>query len=634
MNRSADNAVRAPAPQGSCARCGAKKPWLLPAESVKFKLLAICFALLSGVGARGATNLISGNVTNDSSWAGTNLLQGTVVIRSTVVVTIDPGTRLLMSTGATLRVEGQLIANGSSNQPITFTRSTASTNWGRILFVRAADSPLRHCVIEYANSVGSHLDYYDDDCDASTPPRARNYHEAVVIVASHVDFDGCIFRNLPDNSGTGEGDAIAVISDDPQNPGPASANIRSCDFLAIGQGVHTRYSYVLVENCFFTGHHGDNDDVDLYGESAPAPLIRNNVFLNPAHDDTVNPTRCSAVIIGNVMSGGDDHGIVLRDKCSPVVINNLIYNFASGGIAVQNQCDAFIANNTILNCTRGIRFFDHTSRWGPPYCLVPGSGRATVINCILWDCATSFELADSPYTQDRGSHATVLYSDIEGGQATASVSANSTLTWGAGNINSDPQFVGLNTNNFHLRTNSPCLDVGTNLSAFSTNLSAAVTNDFDGIPRPLDGDGDGLARFDLGAYEYLLATADSNGDGIPDGWTWRHGMNPTAPGLAGDNPDGDPHTTFQEWMADTDPTDALSYFRIASVSNGTPLTLQFVSSANRQYGLFYSADLLGTNTEWTSVPGQADVPGTGGLQTLGDTNAAPARFYRVGVKIP
>ena len=107
------------------------------------------------------------------------------------------------------------------------------------------------------------------------------------------------FRNLPDGGTSAEGDALAVISDDPQNPGTATAHFDGCQFLSIGQGIHSRFSHILVENCYFTGHHGDNDDIDMYGESTPPPLIRNNVFLNPAHDDMINPTRCSAIIVGN-----------------------------------------------------------------------------------------------------------------------------------------------------------------------------------------------------------------------------------------------------------------------------------------------------------------------------------------------
>lgn len=585
--------------------------------------------------ASGMTNFISGEVASSATWSGTNLLTGSVVIRSNAVVTIEPGTRLLMNTAAVLRVEGQLLANGTSNQPITFTRSTTSTNWGRIIFVKAAPSRLGHCVIEFANSVGDHQDYYyyEVDCDTNSPPRPRTYHEAVVALATHLDIEGCVFQNLPyvptSNLNTGTGDALAIIADDRLNFGPASAHIWNCRFISIGQGVHTRFSPVLVEHCVFGDKRGDNDDIDLYGESTPAPVIRYNTFL-AGHEDKINPTRCSAIIYGNFISGGDDHGVVLRDKCNPIVFNNIISNFTAAAISVQNQCDALIVNNTIINSGRGVRMFDHTARHGPPYCLFPGNGKATIINCILWNTPSGAVTMEASAFQPHPV-VTLINCDIQGGPGSiVTNNANCVINWGSGNINLDPQF----TNGQHLRASSPCIDAGTNaLLLVSSNWTASITNDYDGLPRPLDGNCDGLARFDIGAYEVLLASADSNGDGIPDGWTQRYGMNPTDPTVAAGNPDNDPHTTLQEWIADTDPTNALSYFRIAGISNVPPVAVQFLSSSNRQYTLLSASELTDTNT-FNPVPGQTNVFGNGGILTLTDTNAAAALFYRVGVKVP
>ena len=185
-----------------------------------------------------------------------------------------------------------------------------------------------------------------------------------------------------------------------------------------------------------------------------------------------------------------------------------------------------------------------------------------------------------------------------------------------------------------MRASSPCIDAGTNaLLLISSNWTASITNDYDGLARPLDGNGDGLARFDIGAYEVILASADSNGDGIPDGWTQRFGLNPTAKDVAAGNPDNDPHTTLQEWLADTDPTNALSYFRIETISNLPPVAVSFFSSSNRLYTLLSTTNLTEVNT-FNAVPGQADIRGNGGAQTLTDTNAAAALFYRVNVKLP
>jgi hypothetical protein len=367
----------------------------------------------------------------------------------------------------------------------------------------------------------------------------------------------------------------------------------------------------------------------MYGESTPPPLIRYNIFMNPEHDDMINPTRCSAIIIGNIVSGGDDHGIVLRDRCSPIVMNNLIVNCAAAGISVQNQCDALLVNNTIVDCARGVRFFDHDTRWGPPYCLTPGSGRATLINCLIRDCPESLTLADSPYSQDRGSHAAVYNCNVEGGRNSATVSANSTLQWETSNIDVDPQFA---ANGYRPAAGSPMIDAGIDPSTIAAVVRDIAPNDPDGTPGPLDGNGDGTARHDIGAYEFLLATADSNADGIPDGWLRDHELHPLDRAVPEGNPDGDRFSTRQEWFANTNPRDPRSFLRIESITRGSPVQVRFQSSLGRIYTLLYSNDLateISPGSVWAPVPGQVDIPGSGGIDILVDDTSNAQRFYRI-----
>jgi hypothetical protein len=66
---------------------------------------------------------------------------------------------------------------------------------------------------------------------------------------------------------------------------------------------------------------------------------------------------------------------------------------------------------------------------------------------------------------------------------------------GAGDLHVAPAFIDPENGDFHLWPFSPLVDAGTNL--------LLLDRDFEGDPRPQDGDGDGMARADVGADEYL-----------------------------------------------------------------------------------------------------------------------------------
>lgn len=537
------------------------------------------------------TNGVGGVMAADTTWYATNAfyaVTSSITVLSNVTLTIEPGVTVWLRKNCGITVNGRLLADGTTNQPIAFTRYPGDLNWERIMFVKAADSLFRNCVFQFANCAGDHKnEYYATNCAYPMNVAPRTYFEAVVALASHLDFEGCVFTNLFTADGSlPEGDAIGIFSDDLVHRGPASANVRSCQFRYIGQGVHARYAYVLVENCYFVGKTGDNDDVEMYGESSlyglPSPEVRHNFFDIPCYDDRIHPTRCSAIIHDNIIYGDPSHGdhcIVLRDTCCPIVFNNVMFNSPSGGISIQNGCDALIANNTFYGINSAIKLFDHRDRIVYPYCLSAMSGRATVINCVIWNGSRAIDVSGSaglPFTQFR---VNVSYCDIQGGTNSLNTGSNPnySVTWGPGIINSDPLLVDAANKNGHLTTNSPCLDAGsTNLGVFVTtntyfagtnrltyavtnDLGLFVTHDLDSVSRPLDGHGDGVARFDLGAYEVVHPTADSNNDGISDAWCVRYGLSPLAPNLPNEDPDHDFQSNQQEYLAGTDPTNGFSY---------------------------------------------------------------------------
>jgi len=90
---------------------------------------------------------------------------------------------------------------------------------------------------------------------------------------------------------------------------------------------------------------------------------------------------------------------------------------------------------------------------------------------------------------------------------------------GAGNTTNAPLFAGAATNNYRLRAASPCIDTGP--------PGIDIRRDLDGTERPLDGNGDGVAIGDIGAYEFVDSSADSDGDGRLDGDELDMGLDPT-----------------------------------------------------------------------------------------------------------
>ena len=166
---------------------------------------------------------------------------------------------------------------------------------------------------------------------------------------------------------------------------------------------------------------------------------------------------CEFVGNGGVgISGGVD----LTD-CT--IIGNAA-SFGGGGI----YCSAFscptLINSTIA-CNSGPGLYSRTE------------SLPTLTNCILWGNEPSNieVISSSPI---------ISFCAIQGG-------------WeGAGNIDEDPHFVDSENGDFHLLPSSPCIDSGSNEAAEGSDF------DLDGNWRNWDGDGDGLARIDMGAYEF------------------------------------------------------------------------------------------------------------------------------------
>ncbi len=243
-----------------------------------------------------------------------------------------------------------------------------------------------------------------------------------------------------------------------------------------GGGIYVEGGSPTIDNC------NVNENTTLVFATNPFPIYMNGFGggICSRDGDTSNIDNCD--IIGNTaLMGGGIH----CQGSSPVItscfIRENVTNGAGGGawpavgggvavwwaihptirnsIITQNQAEmgGGIAcfdspSATITNCTLSLNF---AIEGGGIYCT---SASPVVTNSILWE-----NLIDQLYV-DSGSPA-VTYSNIEGGWA------------GTGNIDADPLFYDPPYNDFHIQSESPCVDVGDN------SAPALPATDIDGQPR-------------------------------------------------------------------------------------------------------------------------------------------------------
>ena len=130
--------------------------------------------------------------------------------------------------------------------------------------------------------------------------------------------------------------------------------------------------------------------------------------------------------------------------------------------------------------------------------------------------------------------------------------------------------------------------------------------------------------------------ADLAAQGTPNWWLAQYGLTNggwTFNQAETNKSDSDTFNNGQEYIAGTDPTNPASFFVITAIGNSPATTVSFLSNAGRAYTLLSVSNL--SSSAWLPVPGAGPRMGTGGQDSLSDTNVPPrGPFYKLQVELP
>jgi hypothetical protein len=323
-------------------------------------------------------------------------------------------------------------------------------------------------------------------------------------------------------------------------------------FDGSGGGVYFILSMPTIRANSFSGNIG-RYGAAIYTEFS-SPLITENTIDANRFYNMPQPVYMGAVDGAITLSAGDffriegniisrnladtGAGINVRTNLAGRIQNNLILNNQAfelqpggswlagmgGGIYCLLRSDAvehtFILNNTIVGNTASdsMGLFEQGGGIAislpptiPPVTPPPPAMLTIANNVIAFNSSGIFQTLTSPMLIP-----TLLNNDV------FNTKANYTyLSSGQTDLSLDPRLVDrdgadndpttLEDNDYHLAADSPCIDAG------SGSVSGLPATDLDGHKRIIDGNHDGSAKVDLGAYEFGQCFGEMDGDDDVDG---------------------------------------------------------------------------------------------------------------------
>ena len=578
----------------------------------------------------GAT-LIGFTLTNGATYGGIYATSTNVVITNCVIThcssPVYPATHsgtffnclLTNSTGAIAGVLDKCILAGCGEDGCLMNDCVISNAGG------AYGGVLNHCLISRNSSMYGGGAYGDsgnpivlNNCVISN--NAAQYDGGGAYGTSCPNFTNCILNNC-----------IVVSNSASAGGGAYQAQLNNC--------------IVISNRLTYTGGNGGGGVYDCLLNSCS---LIGNTTTNPfslggggAYNSTLN--NCS--LIGNIsanMGGGAYSGLL--NNC--MLVSNTA---ATGGGAYNctlNQCAVMnniaiiggggVANSTLNDCLIGSNLIT-----APQYNFFGGGGadRCTMTNCLLTyniggtngGAAFQSTLVNCTVVYNTGglnggifdcqADNCILYYNTGGdyfpGNSQYPLNYCCTLlppTNGVFNITNAPLFVNPAANDFHLQSNSPCINAG-------NNAYVATATDLTGNPRIVGG------TVDIGAYEYQSPVSM-----VSYQWLEQYGLSITN-NIDASSPNGTAFNVYQDWIAGLNPTNPASVLvmlPVTTTNTTSGITVTWQSVSGILYNLQRATNLV---AQPSFITIQSNIVGQAGTTSYKDTAATNhvSYFYRVGV---
>ncbi|NQT23762.1 right-handed parallel beta-helix repeat-containing protein, partial [candidate division KSB1 bacterium] len=243
---------------------------------------------------------VSGNITQNTEWSGSIIVENDISVASGVTLTIQPGTGIFFKDNAQLKVYGTLIAEGTESYPIVFSGASENPSMGDWDGIRFEDSSvdanciLKYCEIEYAD--------YGVYISSASPTISNN------II--HDNFCGIFL-------------------------GGGAAQIESNDISDNNMGITGEYTFASFNDNMIRYNTSSGVCVGFGG----APIFYNNSIINNGLNGAYFHFYCdpkfgstSGLAKGNnVIALNDENGIEAYYYCNPFIGSSDFYNNRIGG---------------------------------------------------------------------------------------------------------------------------------------------------------------------------------------------------------------------------------------------------------------------------------------------------------------